>query len=68
MRRYFIHKYRSVTWSLVFDERLGKWHVEKMGPTKNCVRLQIEEFERSDRGEQLRDAFSSALREAQNDA
>ena len=68
MRRYFIHKYRSVTWNLVFDDGQGRWHVEKKGPTKQCVRFLIEEFERSDRGEQLRDAFSSALRAAEMDA
>ena len=68
MRRYFIHKYRSVTWSLVFDEGLGKWHVEKKGPTAQCVRLLIEEFERTDNGKQLRDALSSALHAAEIDA
>ena len=67
MRSYFIHKYRLVTWRLVFDEGPGKWHVERTGPHKAYARFPIDEFEKSDSGMQLRDAFSTALRAAELD-
>ena len=67
MRRYFIHKYQTFKWTLVFDVR-GQWHVEKAGPHGICARFTLEEFEKSDHGRQLADRLSRALQEAEQDA
>jgi len=67
-RRYFIHKYKRVTWTLVYDAGRGRWHVEKKGPERESALLSIEAFERSDSGKQLGDALSTALKAAQYDA
>jgi hypothetical protein len=68
VRRYFIHRYHSVTWTLVFDDGAGHWHVEKLGPRNQRMRFSIAEFEKSDQGSQLGDRLSLALREAELDA
>jgi hypothetical protein len=68
VKRYFIHRYQAVTWTLVFDDGPGHWHVEKLGPKNQRIRFSIAEFERTDHGRQLSDRLSVALREAELDA
>jgi hypothetical protein len=55
-----------VTWSLVFDEDVHEWLVEKIGPQTECVRLTLAEFEKSDAGKQLGSQLSAALNEARD--
>jgi hypothetical protein len=67
MRRYLIHTDPTLTWTLVFTETSGKWHVERAGPRNRCLNLSITEFERSDHGAQLREKLTAAVKQAELD-
>jgi hypothetical protein len=68
MRRYFIHWYQGITWTLIFEGGPGRWHIEKAGANGAVVRISLGEFERTDHGKQLSVHLSSALRAAELDA
>ena len=67
MRRYSIHTDPSATWTLIFEEKIGKWHVEKLGSDSERTRFTLDEFEGSDSGKRLQDKLAAALREVQDD-
>jgi hypothetical protein len=56
-----------VTWTLVFDDGQGRWHIDKAGPNNSVVRISLAEFERTDHGRQLKEQLSGALRAAELD-
>jgi hypothetical protein len=65
VRRFFIHGYKSVTWTLVVsDGRPVRWHVEKAEPGPERSRLDLDEFKKSGRGKQLAPQLAGALEEA----
>ena len=65
-RRYLIHRDRFVTCTLVYEGN-GGWRVEKMGASREVVRLTIPEFEKGPTGRRLASEFAAALAVAQED-
>jgi hypothetical protein len=68
MRRYFIDRYQRITWTLVFEDGSGRWHIEKAGSNGAAVHISLNEFEGTDHGKKLSAQLLSALRAAELDA
>jgi hypothetical protein len=67
VRRYLIQADPTMRWTLVFAQASGSWHVEKLGLRSHCVRLSINEFERSDHGARLHEQLLAAVKQAELD-
>jgi hypothetical protein len=74
MRRYIIRVDQSVTWTLVHDEAVGRWHVKKhetqvkaQGNQKALAKLTFDVFEQGDEAEPLTARFAEAVKAAQQD-
>lgn len=81
MRRYIINVDETVTWILVHDEAVCRWHVKKhesqvrvqgnqaraRGNQKRRTKLTFDAFEQRDEAEPLTTRFAAAVRAAGQD-
>jgi hypothetical protein len=65
-RRYEFQRGGGVTWTLVYDQTTGRWHVEKRA-AGDAVRMSLSEFEKSHFGKRFGPDLEQAVHRAEED-